>query len=112
MQVEIRDGQLVGTLGRQLPSKQTARGCSRLLSEMVTASFFGGGSLLNGEGDLQVGCWPPHTFTHLQAVWLAAQTAAGGNGKPDTNCVKIMRLSKGSVSSNACATCSCCHTAQ
>ena len=52
--VEIRDGHLVGTLGKQQPGKQRARACSRLLSDMGTATFFGGGSLLNGEGELQV----------------------------------------------------------
>lgn len=54
LQVEIRDGHLMGTLGRQQPSKQKAHACSRLLSGMGPATFFGGGSILNGEGELQV----------------------------------------------------------
>ena len=55
-QVEIHDGQLIGTLGRQQASRQAVRSCSRLLSDMGPGTFFGSGSLLNGEGDLQVCC--------------------------------------------------------
>ena len=57
-QVEIRDGQLIGTLGRQQASRQAVRSCSRLLSDMGPGTFFGSGSLLNGEGDLQVHAHP------------------------------------------------------
>lgn len=54
VQVEIRDGQLIGTLGRQTSSRQSAGKCSRLLSDLGPGTFFGSGALLNGEGDLQV----------------------------------------------------------
>ena len=53
-QVEIHDGQLIGTLGKQQASRKTLRNSSRLLSNMGPGTFFGSGSLLNGEGDLQV----------------------------------------------------------
>ncbi len=53
-QVEIHNGQLIGTLGRQQAGRQTVRNSSRLLSDMGPGTFFGSGSLLNGEGDLQV----------------------------------------------------------
>jgi len=59
MQVEIHDGQLIGTLGKQQASRQTLRNSSRLLSNMGPGTFFGSGSLLNGEGDLQVSPPPP-----------------------------------------------------
>ncbi|KAA6418998.1 MAG: hypothetical protein FRX49_11101 [Trebouxia sp. A1-2] len=51
--VEIHDGQLIGTLGKQQASRKTLRNSSRLLSNMGPGTFFGSGSLLNGEGDLQ-----------------------------------------------------------
>lgn len=54
MQVEIHNGQLIGTLGKQQARRQTVRTVSRLLSDMGSGTFFGSGSLLNGEGDLQV----------------------------------------------------------
>ena len=57
-QVEIHDGQLIGTLGKQQASRQTLRNSSRLLSDMGPGTFFGSGSLLNGEGDLQVFPFP------------------------------------------------------
>ncbi len=57
-QVEIHDGQLIGTLGKQQASRQTLRNSSRLLSDMGPGTFFGSGSLLNGEGDLQVTPFP------------------------------------------------------
>lgn len=58
MQVEIHDGQLIGTLGKQQASRQTLCNSSRLLSNMGLGTFFGSGSLLNGEGDLQVAPYP------------------------------------------------------
>lgn len=54
MQVEIRDGQLIGTLGKQTSSRQSLGKCSRLLSLLGPGTFFGSGAHLNGEGDLQV----------------------------------------------------------
>ena len=54
-QVELRDGRVVGTLGRHgaTASKRTVVS-SKLLSELEQGDFFGGGSLLIGEGELQV----------------------------------------------------------
>ena len=69
MQVEIHDGQLIGTLGKQQASRQTVRNSSRLLSNMGPGTFFGSGSLLNGEGDLQV-LLSPITSGHSLLVAL------------------------------------------
>ncbi len=68
-QVEIHDGQLIGTLGKQQASRQTLRNSSRLLSNMGPGTFFGSGSLLNGEGDLQV-FLSPTTSGHSLLVAL------------------------------------------
>ena len=56
--MEIHDGQLIGTLGKQQASRKTLRNSSRLLSNMGPGTFYGSGSLLNGEGDLQVFPFP------------------------------------------------------
>lgn len=49
---------MVGTLGRHgaTASKRTVVS-SKLLSELEQGDFFGGGSLLIGEGELQVNIW-------------------------------------------------------
>ena len=62
MQVEIRDGQLIGTLGKQTSNRQSLGKCSRLLSLLGPGTFFGSGAHLNGDGELQVPYTPllPH----------------------------------------------------
>ena len=76
-QVEIHGGQLIGTLGRQQTRRQKVSSSSRLLSDMGAGTFFGSGTLLNGEGDLQVRPYPLSPIHSFKGVLNRVKSQLG-----------------------------------